>query len=155
MKATLMLGAIAVAMALPAAADVSVGIAVAVGDRHDRYERYDERHEYGGGARRQSWRHGYERGFREGLEHGTNDGRKRRTFNFWHSGDYRDADDGYRRQYGPKPHYENGFREGYEAGYRRGYVRHGDRHRRDGGWDRGRYGDRDDEVIYEAPPRRW
>lgn len=158
MKATLVLGAFvgALALAQSAEAGVSVGIGVTVNDGRDRYDRgRDYGYGYGREGARQTWRYGYDRGFREGLEHGTNDGRKRRDFNFWHSGKYRDADRGYRRQYGPKPHYETGFREGYEAGYRRGYARYGDRHRRDGGWDRGRYGDRRDGEIYEAPPRRW
>ncbi|MCM2256715.1 MAG: hypothetical protein NDJ94_13720 [Vicinamibacteria bacterium] len=156
MKATLVLGVFVGALALAASAEagVSVGIGVALSDGHDRYDR-GSGYGYGREGVRQARRYGYDRGFREGLEHGSSDSRKRRSFNYWHSSDYRNADDGYRRQYGPKPHYEAGFREGYEAGYRRGYARYGDRNRRDGGWDRGRYGDRDDEVIYEAPPRRW
>lgn len=137
MKATLALGVFvgALALAPSAEAGVSVGIGVAVGDGHDRYDRHGSAYWQGREAGRQSWRLGYDRGFREGLEHGSSDSRKRRGFNYWHSSDYRDADDGYRRHYGPKPQYESGFREGYEAGYRRGYARHG--------------------VIYEAPPRRW
>lgn len=112
-------------------------------------------------------RYGFDRGYREGADNGFKDGRRGRRFEFWRDGDYRDADDGYKRWMGPRWAYAEAFRRGYEAGYRHGY-REGCRERRDrdgrwyehdrGGYDRGPfdrdgYGrDRDDDGrIYEIP----
>ncbi|MCL4822413.1 MAG: hypothetical protein KJ067_25070 [Vicinamibacteria bacterium] len=144
MKA-LALGAMVAGLALaqPADAGVSVGIGISVGDRG-----HWDRRGYGYDAGREAWRFGYDRGYREGLEEGSQDGRRNQRFDFWRERDYRNADKGYRRHYGPKPIYERGFREGFEAGYRRGYARHDDR--RDGRWD-----GRDRGRIYEEPRRRW
>jgi hypothetical protein len=36
-------------------------------------------------------------------------------------GDWRDADEGYRREYGDREFYRHEFREGFVAGYRDGY----------------------------------
>jgi hypothetical protein len=65
---------------------------------------------------------GYDRGWREGSEEGHRDGRRSRDPRFWREGDYRDADDGYKRWMGPRWDYSAGFRQGYEAGYRRAYA---------------------------------
>ena len=66
-------------------------------------------------------------GFREGIKHGEHDARDRRDFRVDRDGDYRHADDGYRREYGDREFYRQSFRRGYEAGYRQGYQRWGRR----------------------------
>jgi hypothetical protein len=65
----------------------------------------------------------YDNGFREGVAHGEHDARDRRGFRVEREGDYRHADDGYRREYGDREFYRQSFRRGYEAGYRHGYER--------------------------------
>ena len=114
----------------------------------------------------------YDEGYRDGAKDGSKDGRRGERFSLRRHGDYRDADDGYRRQYGPRHLYQRVYRRGFEAGYRRGYAsraygRYGDRYSRDR-YDRdrdgyyrdrdGRYDDDDrydDRTIYEEPRRRY
>jgi hypothetical protein len=69
-----------------------------------------------------AFRHGYDRGWREGSEEGNHDGRGRRDPRFWREGEYRDGDRGYRGWMGPRWEYASGFRQGYEAGYRRAFA---------------------------------
>jgi hypothetical protein len=119
--------------------------------------------------RRDVGRIAYDEGYRDGAKDGSKDGRKGERFSLRRHGDYRDADDGYRRQYGPRHLYQRAYRRGFEAGYRRGYQsraygRYGDRYGRDrydGDYDRyrdrdGRYDDDDrygDRTIYEERRR--
>lgn len=88
-------------------------------------------------AQRRDWRPnrgisgGYQdpafaRGYAEGYERGLDDGRDRDRYDAVRHRDYRDADDGYFRRYGPKRVYENNFRAGFRQGYEEGY-RHGSR----------------------------
>ncbi len=65
----------------------------------------------------------YDNGYREGFKHGSKDGRHNRDFRIDRDGDYRSADDGYRREYGDREFYRMTFRRGYETGYRDGYAR--------------------------------
>jgi hypothetical protein len=64
------------------------------------------------------------RGFSDGYEDGTNDGRRRNRYDPVGSRDYRDGDNGYFGSYGSRDAYRNnyraGFRQGYEEGYRDG-----------------------------------
>jgi hypothetical protein len=69
-----------------------------------------------------AFRHGYDRGWREGSEEGHNDGRHRRDPRFWREGEFRDGDRGYKGWMGPRWEYASGFRRGYEAGYRRAFA---------------------------------
>lgn len=75
----------------------------------------------------------FARGYAEGYQRGLDDGRDRDRYDAVRHRDYRDADDGYFRRYGPKRAYENnfraGFRQGYEEGYRDGARRRGGRGR--------------------------
>ena len=71
----------------------------------------------------------YSRGYSEGFEKGLDDGRDRDRYDPVRHRDYRDADDGYFRDYGPKQAYENNYRAGFRQGYEQGY-RDGTRHRR-------------------------
>jgi hypothetical protein len=92
---------------------------------------------------------GYQRGFRDGNNHGVKDARKREGFNYAHSRDYRNGDRGYRRHYGPRHEYVAGYRSGYVNGYRSGYRNrpgYGYGYRHDNrGYDR-RYGEYDDNY---------
>lgn len=68
-------------------------------------------------------------GFEEGYRKGRDDGRDRDRFDVRRHGRYRSADQGYRREYGPKDIYRQAYRAGFERGYEAGY--------RDGRRDRG------------------
>ena len=67
------------------------------------------------------------RGYSDGYEKGLEDRNDRDRYDPVRHGDYRDADDGYYREYGPKDAYKNnyraGFRQGYDEGYRDGARR--------------------------------
>jgi len=146
MKATwlatgLLAAAGATAFPAEARADVHVGIGILLGHDHDR-------------GYRDTYRIGYERGLREGSEHGYSDGRRGRSFNFWHAGEYRHGE-GYQRWMGPRSEYLAGFRRGYEQAYRRAYFAARERGDHRYGY-RGRdgYGDDDDRFIYEEPSYR-
>ena len=65
----------------------------------------------------------YDNGYREGLRQGERDGRSRRRFDPTRNGDWRSADNGYRREYGDKGFYRRNFRTGFEAGYSQGFRR--------------------------------
>jgi hypothetical protein len=69
------------------------------------------------GVNREVQRRAYDNGYREGSDQGRKDARDRRDFSFERHGDYRDADDGYRRSDGNKDSYRQFFREGFRAGY--------------------------------------
>jgi hypothetical protein len=126
-------------------------------------EALDWRDIYGGGDRyyRDPGRIAYDEGYRDGVNKGDKDGRKRDRFNPWRHGDFRDADDGYHREFGPKYSYQRVYRRGFEDGYRRAYGRYGygyrDGYDRDRGYgrngydyDRYRYRDRyDDRYRYD------
>jgi flagellar biosynthesis/type III secretory pathway protein FliH len=66
----------------------------------------------------------YERGLREGLSQGTDDGRRGRTFSFDVNSVYRNADRGYQSRYGSREAYRDAFRRGFASGYRDGYERY-------------------------------
>lgn len=87
----------------------------------------------------------YDEGYRDGINKGERDGRKGERYSLRRHKDYRNADDGYRRQFGPKHYYQRVYRRGFEAGYRRMYASYARRYGYGYGRDRdyGRYGDRD------------
>ena len=76
---------------------------------------------YNRGYARDVERIAHENGFREGRKAGESDGRKGRAFAFDRHGDWRDADDGYRRDFGDREFYRHEFREGFRAGYTEAY----------------------------------
>src|SRR5262245_2508091 len=80
---------------------------------------------------------GFDRGYREGIERGTDDARDGRQFEPQRDSVYRNADRGYNNRYGNCDWYRTEFRRGYSSGYREGYynVRGNGRYQRD---DRGR-----------------
>jgi flagellar biosynthesis/type III secretory pathway protein FliH len=77
--------------------------------------------DYGRRVSSQAWERGMERGYRDGMEHGRSDFRKRRSFDPNRHDDFRDADDGYKSSYGDKREYQSAYRRGFEDGYRQGY----------------------------------
>ena len=68
-------------------------------------------------------RRAYDNGFREGIEEGRNDARRHRDYSLRRHDEFRDADQGYRREYGDREFYRRNFRQGFEAGYREAYNR--------------------------------
>ena len=69
--------------------------------------------------------YGYSEGYNRGLRAGEEDARRNQSFNYTDEGDYRDADAGYRSQYGDRTRYREDFRRGFETGYRAGFGRTG------------------------------
>lgn len=122
-----LMAAIFSAVALPAAAHAGPQLGVIV--------------QWGG---RQAVNVAYNEGYARGVRAGEEDARRGNRFAFNDERDYRDADQGYRREYGSRDayrlEYQRGFEVGYELGYRRvapGRERYDDRGRYDG---RGGYG---------------
>jgi hypothetical protein len=84
--------------------------------------RYRDRGGYNDGRYvREIERRAYDNGFREGLRQGERDGRSNRRFEPSRHGDWRHANDGFRREYGDREFYRRNFRSGFEAGYSQGY----------------------------------
>jgi len=80
---------------------------------------------YGGnGVGRGIERRAYDNGFRDGISAGEKDGRRGRSFEYDRHGEWRDADNGYHRDYGNRDFYRRSFREGFRAGYAQGYNRY-------------------------------
>src|SRR5215510_10680717 len=75
---------------------------------------------YGGGSREVE-RIAHQNGYHEGREAGEKDARRGRSFSFDRHGDWRDADEGYRREFGDREFYRHEFREGFRAGYADGF----------------------------------
>jgi hypothetical protein len=63
----------------------------------------------------------HENGYRDGRSAGEKDARKGRSFSFERHDDWRDADDGYHRDFGDKDFYRREFREGFRSGYGEGF----------------------------------
>lgn len=75
------------------------------------------------GSSRDFERRAYQNGFDRGVRNGERDARDRRSPSYSRDSDYRDADDGYYRDYGLRDEYRRVFRQGYEVGYTEGYNR--------------------------------
>ena len=74
----------------------------------------------------------YRNGLDEGYDKGVDDARDRDRHDPWQHSRYRNADHGYRREYGPRAVYQQAYRAAFERGYDQGY--------RDGRGGRGRGG---------------
>jgi len=87
----------------------------------------------------------FDRGYREGIQRGTDDARRGRQFEIDRNDVYRDGDRGYNSRDGNRDSYRNDFRRGYTSGYRTGYydVRGDAGYQRGNGNGNGNYG-RDD-----------
>lgn len=91
--------------------------------RRDRRERDDRDYEYGG--RNYVYRIAQENGYRDGVTHGAehrSDGKRNNPGTTRH---YKDADEGYRSEYGSKDTYKQAYRDGFRRGYDEGYYRGG------------------------------
>jgi hypothetical protein len=80
----------------------------------------------------------YTVGYDEGRQHGEQDARRRRSFDYHRHDDYRDADDGYRGG-GDRNSYRSRFRQGFVAGYNDGYRQYSQGGYSQGGYPQGRY----------------
>lgn len=74
---------------------------------------------------RQIERIAYDNGYRDGARAGERDGRSGRPFSYNRHDDWRDADDGYRREYGNYDFYRRSYRNAFETGYSESYNRYG------------------------------
>jgi len=83
------------------------------------YPRYPDR----GGYAREIEQRAYDRGYREGQDQGRNDARHNRDFAPGRHSEYRNADDGYHREYGEREYYRRTYRRGFDVGYREAYER--------------------------------
>lgn len=98
------------AAATPSQAGVQVGIHIG-SDRGGYYDRgrYDVR------------RIAFDNGYRDGLREGEKDDRSDDRYNYRDERRYRQADAGYRREFGSRYAYAAAYRQGFERGYRLGY----------------------------------
>ncbi len=64
---------------------------------------------------------GYNKGYRDGLDKGRDDIRHDRRYDPQRHDWYRDADRGYKRDYGTRGDYAAAYRQGFENGYAAGY----------------------------------
>ena len=64
-------------------------------------------------------------GFRDGIEAGRDDARRRERFDPVRARRYRSADHDYDRRYGSRDEYGREYRANFERGYREGYERAG------------------------------
>lgn len=120
--------AIAITLALTSIAATTpadAGVRIGVQFGNDRGG-YNERGRYGAS------RIAFDNGYRDGLREGEKDDRSDDRYNYRDERRYREADAGYRRDYGSRFEYAASYRRGFEEGYRRGYS-----NRRDDGRGRG------------------
>jgi len=76
---------------------------------------------YEQGRAREVERIAHENGYRDGRSAGEKDARKGKSFSFERHDDWRDADDGYHRDFGDRDFYRHEFREGFRSGYSEGF----------------------------------
>lgn len=79
---------------------------------------------YHGYDTREMERRAYDNGYRDGVRAGEHDGRDGRVFAMERQREWRDADDGYHRDYGDREFYQRNFREGFRVGYSEGFNRY-------------------------------
>jgi hypothetical protein len=77
-----------------------------------------------GGLYPDAERRAYDNGYRDGQKDGEKDARNGRSFSYDRHDDWRDADDGYHRDYGSRDYYRRVFRRGFETGYSEGFNRY-------------------------------
>ncbi len=88
-------------------------------DANAQNRNYNQRYDYNNG--RNFYSPALENGYRLGFGAGSNDRSYRNSFDVDRSKTYRDADSGYRREFGDKDDYKRAFRNAFENGYRDGY----------------------------------
>jgi hypothetical protein len=67
----------------------------------------------------------YDNGYRDGRRAGERDARDRRSFSYNRHDDWRNGDDGYRREFGNFDRYRRTYRNGFETAYSDSYNRYG------------------------------
>lgn len=72
---------------------------------------------YGGYGRNDIYRVAQDQGYRDGLDHGASHGRDGKRFDPEGTRQYRNADQGYRSEYGNKEEYKQVYRESFRRGY--------------------------------------
>jgi hypothetical protein len=72
----------------------------------------------------------YEQGHRKGFDRGRDDARHGRPQQYEQYKEYRNADDGYRRDDGDRDSYRGVFRQGFRDGYAQAFKERGDRNDR-------------------------
>lgn len=77
---------------------------------------------------------GFNNGFQEGLHRGQQAAQDRRPYDIQREKDYRNADDGYRREYGDRNFYRDEYRRGFTQGYQQSYEQYNGYNNRDGRW---------------------
>jgi hypothetical protein len=115
MKTSRILAAGVLALGVFASTACATGYAYGQGRYRDRGAYNDGRYY------REIERRAYDNGFREGLRQGERDGRSNRRYEPSRHGEWRNANDGYRREYGDHTVYRRNFRSGFEAGYSQAY----------------------------------
>jgi hypothetical protein len=92
---------------------------------YGRNDDYGRSGDYGGYGRNDIYRVAQEQGYRDGVEQGAEHARDGKRFDPEGTRRYKNADQGYRSEYGNKEEYKQAyrgsFRQGYEEGYRRDY----------------------------------
>jgi len=105
---------VALASALPARAEVRVGVTLGSDRPVFGTVVYHGRYAYG--------RVAFENGYRDGMREGERDDRRYERYDYRDEGRYRSGDAGYRPEYGPRWEYVSAYRQGFAEGYRRGYA---------------------------------
>ncbi len=80
---------------------------------------------YHGDYARELERRAYDNGYRSGLRAGGRDTSDGRVFEMERQRDWRDADDGYHRDFGDRELYRRVFRDGFRVGYSEAFNRRG------------------------------
>ena len=78
----------------------------------------------------------YDEGYRQGVEHGRDDARHRRSSAYDRDREYRNADRGYHREDGDRDTYREAFRQGFRTGYEEAFTQARDADDRDRNRDR-------------------
>ena len=100
---------------LAAVAPVQAGVQIDLRIGNDRAD-YRDRGRYNAG------RIAFDNGYRDGLREGEKDDRRDDRYNYRDERRYREADAGYRREFGNRYEYAAAYRRGFESGYRQGYA---------------------------------
>lgn len=88
------------------------------------YYRNSRNRDYGG-YRNDVYRIAQDQGYRDGVDHGAEHAREGKRYNPESARHYKDANNGYRSEYGNKDAYKQAYREGFRQGYDEGYRRYG------------------------------
>jgi len=84
-----------------------------------------------GGYRQNVQRRAFDLGHQKGFDRGRDDARHGRQRSYEEYKEYRNGDDGYRRDEGDRDAYRDEYRQGFRAGYAEGFnQRRGDRDKR-------------------------